>query len=93
MNPDDDTIPTEPEATAEPVRPPRVNRVRVLPTPPKPAPPDKTAGRIVNVNCRAGNGGCGSQQVEIRSTKNIPSGGRAIRYRCLKCKQIFQINL
>lgn len=82
----DDTLP--PEAAA----PPRVNRVRVLPKPPVAPPPDKTAGRVVNVNCRA-NGGCGSQQVEIRSTKSIKTGGRAIRYRCLRCHQIFQINL
>lgn len=97
MGSDDNNDPVMPPPSEEevtvPVRPPRVNRVRVLPTPPKAPPPDKTAGRIVNVNCRAGNGGCGSQQVEIRSTKPIPTGGRAIRYRCLKCKQIFQINL
>lgn len=85
--PDDDVL----EEVVEP--PPRVNKVRVLPKVPVAPPLDKTAGRIVNVNCRAGNGGCGSQQVEIRSTKNIKTGGRAIRYRCLKCHQIFQINL
>lgn len=81
------------EEAPKPAPPARVNKVRVLPKPPVAPPPDKTAGRIVNVTCRAGNGGCGSQQVEIRSTKNIPTGGRAIRYRCLRCKQIFQINL
>lgn len=93
MNSDEHDDAVLEEAPVRPAPPPRVNKVRVLPKPPVAPPPDKTAGRIVNVNCRAGNGGCGSQQVEIRSTKNIPTGGRAIRYRCLKCKQIFQINL
>ena len=97
MNPDeqpplDPPIEVQEDAPEEPVRPPRVNRPRVLPTPPKPAVPDKNAGKIVHVNCRAGNGGCGSQQVEIRSITKIPTGGRAIRYRCLKCHKIFQTN-
>ena len=96
MKPDEQTppeLPFEEGAAEEPVvsPTPRVNRPRVLPIPPKPAIPDRNAGKLVNVNCRAG-GGCGSQQVEIRSITKIPTGGRAIRYRCLRCRKIFQIN-
>jgi len=59
--------------------------------PPKPAPKDKNAGKIVWVACRAKQG-CDGQQAVMVFNKKTGGGGAAVRYRCKTCGGAFHIN-
>lgn len=60
-------------------------------TPPKPAPKDPDAGKIVWISCRAKRG-CDGKQATIVFRKRTPGGGVAARYRCMTCSGAFHIH-
>jgi len=81
----------------DPVRPGIVAAEGLMPkpkrkkVPPKPAPVDKDAGKVVWIKCR-GRAGCEGQQSTLVWRKRSEGGGFNARYKCLTCGSAFHIN-
>ena len=63
---------------------------KVKKAPPKPAPKDKDAGKVVWISCRARDGCDGKQAIYVMKHK-LPQGGTSYRYRCKTCGGAFHI--